>query len=69
MNSIIEKRVTTSHALSFERKGTGMGGSIKPLCTCGWHGSEHYAHNDYQHSNAREQFAAHVDAMMKERAK
>ena len=39
--------------------GTGIEGWIQPLCYCGWKGSRHYAHNDYQHSNAREQWEAH----------
>lgn len=42
--------------LVFIRGGVGIEGWIKPCCTCGWEGGKHYAHNDYQHSNAREEY-------------
>jgi len=41
------------------RGGEGIESWIQPHCGCGWVGTKHYAHNDYQHTNAREQFENH----------
>ena len=42
------------------RDGEGMDFSIQNVCVnCGWHGSMHYAHNDYQHSNCSDERKAH----------
>lgn len=42
-----------------EQGGKGHHSWIRPVCSCGWRGVEHYAHNDYQHSNATEEFYQH----------
>ena len=49
------------HNLEYEKGGLGMDGWIRPVCCCGWSGSKHYAYNDWQHHNAREQFKNHVE--------
>jgi len=36
-------------------------GWIQPNCSCGWHGSKHYAYNDYQHSAARDEGRKHLN--------
>ena len=43
----------------FNKGGEGLDSWIQPKCNCGWVGSKHYAHNDYQHTNAHEQRQAH----------
>ena len=42
--------------LFFKSGGVGIESWIIPTCPCGWQGGKHYAHNDYQHSNAREEY-------------
>jgi len=45
---------------SLIRSGEGMDFSLQNICDkCGWHGSKHYAHNDYQHSNCKEERERH----------
>lgn len=46
--------------ISYQKGGSGYEGWIQPVCTCGWEGHRHYAYNDYQHSNAREQAEQHA---------
>tara|TARA_R110002049_G_scaffold282589_3_gene462438 strand:+ start:894 stop:1157 length:264 start_codon:yes stop_codon:yes gene_type:complete len=42
------------------KKGQGINGVIQNKCNyCGWLGSDHYAHNDYQHTNCREERFEH----------
>jgi len=48
------------HKIKNEHGGEGITGWIQPTCECGWKGQKHYAHNDYQHSNAREEGGLHV---------
>ena len=38
-----------------------MDGWVRPCCSCGWEGSKHYAHNDYQWTNAFDEWERHVD--------
>ena len=40
--------------------GRGMESWIQPRCSCGWEGSRHWAHNDYQYTNAIKQWQRHV---------
>ena len=39
--------------------GSGIESWILPVCSCGWAGSLHYAHNDAQYTNCREQADRH----------
>lgn len=48
-----------AHKHDYLRGGEMEGSWIQPTCSCGWIGSKHYAYNDYQHSNAREQLNRH----------
>ena len=53
------------HEMTLEHGGAGFDGWIIPVCKCGWKGGKHYAHNDYQHSNAKEQWDRHfVDSVV-----
>lgn len=49
----------------FNKGGEGLDSWIQPTCACGWTGTQHYAHNDYQHSNAQEQLQAHKRKCLK----
>ena len=48
------------HKLKRESGGKDLMGWIRPVCSCGWKGRKEYAHNDYQHSNIREQESDHL---------
>ncbi|GGO89181.1 hypothetical protein GCM10011348_46330 [Marinobacterium nitratireducens] len=48
------------HKITREFGGEREMGWIQPVCTCGWKGKKHYAYNDYQHSNAREEGDHHI---------
>lgn len=41
--------------------GQDIEGWIQYSCSCGWTGQKHYAHNDFQHSNAREELDRHLE--------
>ena len=42
------------------RGGEGMESFVQNICKkCEWQGQKHYAHNDYQHSNCREERKRH----------
>ena len=45
--------------------GEGLESWIQPTCACGWVGKQHYAHNDYQHTNAHEERQAHKRKCLK----
>lgn len=45
---------------NFNKGGEAIMAWIQPKCECGWVGKEHYAHNDYQHTNAHEELEKHV---------
>lgn len=32
----------------------------QPICSCGWKGKKHYAYNDYQHSNLKDEENKHI---------
>lgn len=49
----------TEHEPKTIHGGVGITGWIQPVCSCGWIGSKHYAHNDYQFSNSREEWQRH----------
>lgn len=51
------------HHIAMASGGNGIEGWIMPVCTCGWQGHQHYAHNDYQHSNAREEGEDHLKSV------
>lgn len=40
--------------------GKGETSWIQPACSCEWIGTKHYAHNDYQFSNATDDFERHL---------
>ena len=44
---------------TLKRGGRDYDGFIQNSCECGWVGMLHYAHNDYQHSNCREERQNH----------
>lgn len=48
------------HELTIERGGRAEMGWLQNKCSCGWTGKKHYAYNDYQHTNAREEAARHL---------
>jgi hypothetical protein len=48
------------HEISRDQGGEMFEGWIQPLCSCGWKGRKEYAHNDYQHSNVKEQEEDHI---------
>lgn len=33
---------------------------IQAECSCGWSGKKHYAYNDYQRSNLKEEIHKHI---------
>ena len=52
--------VKISNSFELIRGGEGMEFWIQNRCLyCGWVGQKHYAHNDYQHSNCREERERH----------
>lgn len=51
-----------THKVSREYGGSGPMGWIRPICSCGWRGIQHYAYNDYQHTNAHEEADRHLAA-------
>ena len=52
---------TQEHIITEEEGGHMYESWIQPVCSCGWQGRREYAHNDYQHSNVREQEERHLE--------
>lgn len=50
----------SEHTISYRKGGRDELGWILPVCSCGWEGTTHWAYNDRQHSNAREQAERHT---------
>lgn len=50
------------HGIKQKHGGEGMMGWIKPVCSCGWEGAQHFAYNDTQYTDARQQADNHVRA-------
>jgi len=50
----------THERQNWEHGGRGITSWITPVCSCGWSGQRHYAYDDYQHTNAKEEFERHV---------
>lgn len=53
-----------SHEIKRESGGKNESGWIQAQCSCGWQGKPHYAHNDYQHSNYKEEVQQHMRSMV-----
>lgn len=56
----MKQKVTEHERIPNLTGGKREMGWIMPRCSCGWEGKKHYAHNDWQHYNAREEFDTHV---------
>lgn len=54
------------HELKRIYSGKGITGKITPTCSCGWIGQGYEAHNDYQHSNVKEQEEQHFAKVRKD---
>jgi hypothetical protein len=53
-------RVIISDKFDLIRGGHAEMGYLENVCkVCNWHGQKHYAHNDYQHTNCREERTSH----------
>ena len=48
------------HTIEKESGGKNESGWIASKCSCGWRSKDHFAHNDYQHTNLREETQAHL---------
>jgi hypothetical protein len=49
-----------SHQLRYDEGGEGNMGWIKPVCSCGWQGGQHYAYNDTQYTDANREAGNHL---------
>ena len=58
----------SEHELKRKRGGQNELGWIQPACSCGWVGNKHYAYDDYQHSNCRDEEQRHLLFAKKEGA-
>ena len=52
--------IKLSEKFKLSRLGSNETSYIQNHCSdCGWSGNKHYAHNDYQHSNCKEERVNH----------
>lgn len=38
----------------------GIDKELIPFCSCGWKGTTHFAHNDYQYTNVQDEIVDHL---------
>lgn len=50
------------HKLKRKFGGSNETSWIQSKCSCGWIGKKHYAYNDYQHSNLKNEASKHLTA-------
>jgi len=55
-----------THEIKIERRGEGLDGIMTPVCSCGWRGRDHYAHNDWQTTNCYENMVEHRTSVKRE---